>query len=376
MKRYDVVIIGAGPAGYTAAEMAANEGFSVALVEERALGSVCLHEGCIPTKNLLHYARLHSAWEGVQATKKALVQTLQEGILRVQKRAGVAVYFARAEVQEKQAEGDFRVQVGGEELLAHRVLLCTGSTSSLPPIQGLPEALEQRFALRSSDFLNLDEAPEKVAIIGGGVIGLEFADALLSSGSVVHLFWKPFPNWVLKWKRKGEYCPLELQVDHVLLCTGRKPRRSGVRLEAFPSLPAGDRAWITDEKGETSVPGLYAAGDCCGGILLAHHASAQARRIVQSWLGEKVPALAATPSVLYTKPEVASVGLSLAEAQHIYPNAVERKWMLGNMGRYLVEYPEENGLLKLVYLPEEDRLLGTHLCGGRLENLLRQPPIS
>lgn len=144
----------------------------------------------------------------------------------------------------------------------------------------------------------------------------------------------------------------------------------GVRLEAFPSLPAGDRAWITDEKGETSVPGLYAAGDCCGGILLAHHASAQARRIVQSWLGEKVPALAATPSVLYTKPEVASVGLSLAEAQHIYPNAVERKWMLGNMGRYLVEYPEENGLLKLVYLPEEERLLGIHLCGGPAGELI------
>ena len=198
---YDLIILGGGPAGYNAAERAGSNGLKTLLIEKRALGGVCLNEGCIPSKTLLYSAKLyshalHSEKYGVYtegakinhaeviARKDKIVKTLTSGIAASMKGHKVTVVYGEAKILGR-VDGGFEVAVGDEKHTASKLLICTGSEALVPPIDGLRDSVASGFALTNREILALTELPEKLCIIGGGVIGLEMASYFNSVGTKV-----------------------------------------------------------------------------------------------------------------------------------------------------------------------------------------------
>ena len=198
---YDLIILGGGPAGYNAAERAAHGGLKTLVIEKRALGGVCLNEGCIPTKTLLYSAKIfdyskHCAEYGVKLgdasidhsyvieRKNKVVKMLVGGIGSTLKRAGIDVVTEAGEILRRDAEG-FVVRAGDGEYVGRQLLICTGSTASVPPIPGLRESVESGFGLTNHEILDMKEVPGRLVVIGGGVIGLEMASYFNSIGSHV-----------------------------------------------------------------------------------------------------------------------------------------------------------------------------------------------
>ena len=195
---YDLIILGGGPAGYNAAERAAHAGMKTLLFEGRALGGVCLNEGCIPTKTLLHSAKIydyakHSEEYGVKfsgaainheavvSRKDRVVNMLVSGVASRLKKAGVDVVAEYATIVGRSKEG-FTLKAGEEEYTGKKLLICTGSTAFVPPIQGLRDAMATGFAMTNREILDLRMVPERLVVIGGGVIGLEVASYFCSVG--------------------------------------------------------------------------------------------------------------------------------------------------------------------------------------------------
>lgn len=196
---YDLIILGGGPAGYNAAERAAHGGLKTLVIEKRALGGVCLNEGCIPTKTLLYSAKIydyskHCSEYGVKLDgasidhefvierKNKVVKMLVGGIGATLKKAGIDVVNEAGEILRRDAEG-FAVKAGGNEYIGKRLLICTGSTAAVPPIPGLRESVESGFGMTNHEILDLKEVPKNLVVIGGGVIGLEMASYFCSIGS-------------------------------------------------------------------------------------------------------------------------------------------------------------------------------------------------
>lgn len=405
----DLIILGGGPAGYRAAEVAVKENFSVLLFEKAAVGGTCLHRGCIPTKHWLrtaHHLAKGEAFplESWLEEKQKILATLQKGITQMLKCGGAQVVEAEARLVGREAEL-FVVEAGGERYTAKRVLLCTGSEIAYPPLGGLQEAREAGFALNSDDLLASPPVSGSLVIIGGGVIGLEMADALTCSGVKVTILEmlpqvgggieKDLQDRLQRMlKRKGvdiftdtqvqavdaekhqvlalvpdkktkEKKETSFEADHVLVCTGRRPVLRAVAAEAFPEIFNERGRLLVNERCETPVQGLYAAGDCTARIMLAHEASREAEVAVAAMAGHAAELdLTHVPSVIYTSPELASVGLTLEKARELDENAVEKSIMLGISGRFLVEYPGETGLIKGVFVGPERVLAGVHMIGG------------
>ncbi len=198
---FDLIVIGGGPGGYNAAERASEKGLKTCVVEERALGGTCLNEGCIPTKTLLYSAKIydyskHCKEYGVEFTgasidhakiidrKDKVVKTLVGGVGMKMKKAGVEVITATAKILGKTAEG-FKVQAGDKEIEGKRLLICSGSEATLPPIDGLKDSLANGFALTNREILDMKEVPATLLVVGGGVIGLEMVSYFNSIGSRV-----------------------------------------------------------------------------------------------------------------------------------------------------------------------------------------------
>lgn len=407
---YDLLIMGGGPAGYHAAEYAAKRGLHVALCEENALGGVCLNEGCIPTKTMLHSARLFDQANGggvrygvtstaaldhaaVMARKVKVVRTLSAGVAAKMKAAGVEVVKARAQIAGKTGDG-FAVTAGGAEYVAKRLLVCTGSEAFVPPVPGMAEAFASGFAATSREMLALDAVPEKLIVLGGGVIGLEMASYFLSAGSRVtvvemldHIGGPADPEMakmlrdILK-KRGMEFLlstkavgvgqgtltvenaegTHDIAADKLLVAVGRRARTAGLGLETVGvKLERG--AVATDLHLRTSVPGIWAAGDVNGRSMLAHTASREAEIAVGDMLGgTDTMDYDAIPWVLYTDPEISGVGLSEAEAVARSLNCSTLKLPLRYSGRYVAENDGGNGFLKLTVAPD-GRILGGSLIG-------------
>ncbi|MDR0421607.1 MAG: FAD-dependent oxidoreductase, partial [Proteiniphilum sp.] len=327
---YDLLILGGGPAGYVAAERAGQKGLKVALFEKKSMGGVCLNEGCIPTKTLLYSAKIYeSALHGdrygvfgdnirfdyakIVSRKKKVVRKLVLGVEGKMKAHKVEVIKGEAHINGRSPEG-IEVTCNGEKYSGKNLLISTGSEAFVPPIPGLKEAGE--IIVTNREILNLTERPESLVVIGGGVIGMEFASFYNSLGTrvtVVEMLPEilggldPEISAMLReiYAKKGITFHLNARVtqiegnsvifekegktetaegEKILLSVGRRPVTQGFGLEnlGVELLRGGIK---TDEKMRTNVPGVFAAGDVTGFSLLAHTASREGEVVVNNLTG-------------------------------------------------------------------------------------------
>ncbi len=408
---YDLIVIGGGPAGYNAAERAAEKGFKTCVIEERALGGTCLNEGCIPTKTLLYSAKIydyskHCREYGVEFTgatidhakiidrKDKVVKTLVGGVGMKMKKGGIDVVTATARITGKTADG-FSVSAGDKALEAKRLLICSGSEATLPPIDGLKDSLASGFALTNREILDMKEVPETLLVVGGGVIGLEMVSYFNSIGSKVvvlemmdHIagptdreisemlkkdYEKRGVQFILGAKvtsiKDGKITyeldgkSLEICGDKALVSIGRRARTAGLGLEEIGVLMERG-AIVTDEFCKTSVPGVWAAGDVNGKIMLAHTAYREGEVAVTNMLGghDRVD-YNSIPSVIYTNPEVAAVGETTESAKAKGYNVEIRTLPLSYSGRYLAENEGGKGIMKVIVDKDHNKILGFHMIG-------------
>ncbi|MCD8083081.1 MAG: dihydrolipoyl dehydrogenase [Clostridiales bacterium] len=423
-EHFDLAVIGAGPGGYEAALEAARLGLHTALIEKDAIGGTCLNRGCIPTKTLLHSADLydeirHAARFGicageptvdmktVQQHKADTVANLQKGIATQIKAAKVAFFQGNGCVLSADSGHLVRVTApdgSSLDLSAERILLASGSVPSVPPIPGhdLPGVMT------SDGLLSYDGKPlDSLLIIGGGVIGVEFAGIWLSLGAKVTIL-EALPSLIanldrelgqslkLSLKKKGAdihtgamvqslaasehgICCTYLEKDQeqtcaaqaVLIATGRRPYTEGLFAEnCAPALERG-RILVNDHY-ETTIPGVFAIGDVIGQIQLAHAATAQGRAAVRYMAESKTnSAPALIPSCIYTSPEIASVGLSLDEAKARGIAAKSHKTLSSANGKSVLTL-QERGFIKVVYEEETHVILGAQLLCARATDMISE----
>ena len=418
MELFDLIVIGGGPGGYLAAERAAQGGLKVCLFEKRALGGVCLNEGCIPTKTLLNSAKLYrhateSKNFGVTAEnvtfdhaqvikrKAKVVKILVSGVGMTMDSHKVTVVKAPAEIQGKE-EGKFKVVAEGKAYHADRLIIATGSEAVVPPIPGVKEGVESGFVTTNREILDMTELPKTLAVIGGGVIGLEMACYFASVGvkvTVIEMMKKiagPTDNDICKvlmaeYAKRGMEFKLEakvlevkpgvvvyedkdgkheLETEKVLLSVGRRASTRGIGLESI-GVELNRGAIVTDDKLMTNVPNVYAVGDCNGKVMLAHTAYREAEVAVNNILGKKdVIRYECIPSVIYTDPEVASVGDTKEACEAKGMNVKEVNVPMMYAGRYVAEVDAGKGFCKVVYDLDKKRVVGVHMVGSYASEMI------
>ena len=412
--KYDVAIIGGGPAGYTAAERAAKGGLSTILFEKNALGGVCLNEGCVPTKTLLYSAKTydnirHASKYAVKAEnpsfdlgkiiarKNKVVKKLTAGIRMKMTEAGATVVNAEASIEGRAEDGTLTIVAADTRYEAANLLICTGSETVIPPIPGLSETAywTSREALQSK------ELPASLVIIGGGVIGMEFASFFNSLGVEVHVvemldkilgpmdrelsamlqaeYAKRGVKFYLGHKVTGvhgtevsvekEGESFTLTGEKVLLSVGRRPVTKGFGLENLGVEPFRNGVKV-NEYMQTSLPNVYACGDITAFSLLAHTAVSEAEVAIDHILGKAHPmSYKAIPGVVYTNPEIAGVGRTEEELQAAGVAYTVKKIPMAFSGRFVAENEMGNGVCKLL-LDGEGTLIGAHLLGNPASELI------
>ena len=463
-RTYNLIIIGAGPAGYNAAERAAAAGLRTLLIEKQQLGGVCLNWGCIPTKTLIaaakHYQIASTSadfgvradnvtfeWTTAMARKARTVETLRAGITARLEHRGVTVISGEARFIAPRT-----LSVAAGTYSAERILIATGARPAVPPIPGASTALTSR------QILELPQIPKTLAVIGGGVIGIEFASLFAALGTqvtVIEMLPEILPSIdpesaALLRRRLENRITFELAAQVTQITPNRihytpapsaaaparpaqsssaasqaavpaapspnpaAPAPSAASQAVAPSAPAPFRpaaspaaapplsdpsqaahitaeavllavgrtpvtaglenlgldinrgAVVVDEHMRTNLPGIWAAGDCTGLSLLAHSAYRMGEVAVNDILGRPDRMrLHAVPSVVYSLPEAAGVGITEHQARASGREAVTRKLPMQYSGRYLAEYGREPGFGKIVIDPRTRTLLGVHLVGGQ-----------
>lgn len=419
-EQFDVVVVGAGPAGYVCAIRAAQLGFKVALVEKRpALGGTCLNVGCIPSKALLesshhyHTAQHGLGKHGVEIGKvglnlKAMI-TRKDDVVK-QLTGGIGMLMKKNKVTVKNAWGTLKNATtvaldSGEELTAKHIVLAPGST----PVE-LPFAkFDHTTVIDSTDALSLPEVPQHLIVIGAGVIGLEMGSVWQRLGAKVtvvdvaarpvaimdedlgneakKIFEKQGLNFVLEAKvqaveTSGKTATVtvqlangstqKLQGDKVLVAVGRKAATSGMGL-AEAGVKMTERGVIeVDAHYQTSVPGVYAIGDCIPGPMLAHKGEEEGVAVAEILAGQKGHVnYAAVPGVVYTHPELASVGLTEAEVVAKYGKVNVGKFKFVANGRALAA-DETSGFVKVIAHAQTDEILGVHMIGHNVSELIAE----
>lgn len=414
--KYQLAVIGGGPAGYTAAEMAGKAGLSVVLFEKNSVGGVCLNEGCIPTKTLLYSAKvhdtaLHASKYGVSvkevtvdlgkviARKTKVVRKLVLGIKAKLTAQHVNLVQGEAYIQDAHT-----VRCGEKTYECEQMIVCTGSAAFVPSIPGLDTV--NYWTHREA--LDNKELPASLVIVGGGVIGMEFASFFNSLGTKVTVI--EMMDEILggidkelagllraDYAKKGVKFLLSTQVtgvgqteegievkytcggeegavcaERLLMSVGRRPVMKGFGLENL-SLELTSRGRVkVDEFLQSSVPGVYVCGDLNGVSLLAHTAVREAEVAVHHIVGEKdAMSYRAIPGVVYTNPEIASVGLTEealmreGRAYHVL------RLPAAYSGRFVAENEGTNGMCK-VLIGEDEEILGVHLLGNPASELIVQ----
>ncbi len=412
----DIAIIGGGPAGYVAAERAGAHGLKVLLFEKKSLGGVCLNEGCIPTKTLLYSAKVYDTAKGgakyginagevsfeyakIIERKNKVVKKLVSGVGSKMKTHKVEVVNGEAYVKGRSSEG-IEITCNGQSYRAANLLICTGSEAFVPPIPGLKEAGD--VILTNREILDMTEKPESLVVIGGGVIGTEFASFFNSLGTKVtviemldkilgymdaelssmlqDMYAKKGIDFQLGAKVveiKGNEVIFEkngkkqsVKGDKILVSVGRRPVTRDIGLENLGVEMDGIRI-KTDERMRTNVPNVFAAGDCTSRYLLAHTASREGEVVVNNLVGRKDHMrYVAVPGVVYTNPEIAGVGLTEADAKAQNISYRIAKLPMAYAGRFIAENEGGNGLCKVLVGAEHGEVLGVHMLGNPASEMI------
>lgn len=409
-KTFDLAIIGGGPAGYVAAERAGHKGLSVVLFEKSELGGVCLNEGCIPTKTLLYSAKLYdNAVNGakygieakevtfdfskIMARKQKVVKKLVGGVGMKMKEHHVTVIKAAAVIKSRSTSG-ITITAGEDEILATNLLICTGSEAFIPPIPGL--GVPGEVIVTNREILDLKTKPESLVVIGGGVIGMEFASFFNSMGTKVTIV--EMLDEILTgmdremskmlremYAKKGITFNLSSKVtevkgnevifikdgktesvsgEKILVSVGRKPVTKGFGLENI-GVELFRGGIKTDEKMRTNIPNVYAAGDVTGFSLLAHTASREGEVVVNNLTGrEDRMRYNAIPGVVYTNPEFSGVGLTEDAAKEKKIDYRMVSLPMAFAGRFIAENEGGSGLCKVLVGAKYGEVLGVHMLGN------------
>jgi len=413
----DLAIIGGGPGGYVAAERAAAKGLNVVLFEKRELGGVCLNEGCIPTKTLLYSAKVydyakHSDSYGVSvsgatfdfgkivARKDKVVKKLVAGIGSKMKAHKVNVIRGEAQVIGRSSDG-IEIQCNGETFRTANLLICTGSEAFVPPIPGVQEAGE--IIVTNREVLSLKEQPKSLVIIGGGVIGMEFASFYNSLGTEVTVV-EMLPeilggldkeiSKMLRdmYAKKGIKFNLSCKVteikgnevvyvdaagvqssakgEKILMSVGRRAVTQGIGLENI-GVEMERNAVKVDSKMRTNVPNVFAAGDVTGFSMLAHTASREGEVVVNNLTGRPdAMRYNAIPGIVYTNPEVAGVGLTEEQAQKEGIEYKIAKLPMAYAGRFVAENEGGSGICKVLVGAKHGEVLGVHMLGNPCSEMI------
>ena len=412
--QYDLGIIGAGPAGYVAAIRAGQAGLKTVLFDKHYIGGVCLNEGCIPTKTLLHTAKLYShARSGskyglrinkvevdmaaLMKRKQKMVRKLVGGVKSQLKDSQVEVVMDQARISDSSLK-KVTVEAGSHAYQCTHLLIATGSEPVYPPIPGL----QQEQVYTSAEILQISELPEELTIIGGGVIGIEFADFFASMGTrvtviemldeiigvmdseIAAMLRKELTRKGVDFKLGAQVTQMEgktltyrmqdkdytHQAGQILLSVGRKPVLHIPGMNKL-GLNYNNRGIETDAWCRTNIPNVYAAGDVNGYSLYAHTASREGEVAVNHILGRKDQMrYDAVPGVIYTNPEVASVGLTEEEARKQQIPVDVRQLPMAYAGRYVVENEGVNGVCKLVTGKTWGNILGVHMLGNSSSEII------
>jgi len=420
---FDLAILGAGPGGYVAAERAGARGLATVIFEKKEMGGVCLNEGCIPTKTLLYSAKVYDYtksaekygvkvegasfdYDKIFKRKEKVVKKLVAGV-RAGVRASNAEIVSGEAIIKGRCEGGFTIVCEGQEYVARNLLICTGSEAVVPPFPGLAEAGDT--IVTNREILALRELPAELVVIGGGVIGMEFASFFNSMGTkvtVVEMLPKilgPMDeeisamlqgvyakrgvefrlgckvtgiegHTVVYEDTEGQAC--RVSGDKILVSVGRRANLQGFGLESLgvelALNPAGRPYGIkVDDHMCTNVPGVYAAGDVTGFSMLAHTASREGEVAVNNIAGgDDRMSYRAIPGVVYTNPEVAGAGLTEAEAakKGIAYNVV--KLPMAYSGRFVAENERGEGMCKILVGAQGKEVLGVHMMGNPCSEII------
>mgnify|MGYP002852483047 CR=1 FL=1 len=408
---FDIIIIGAGPGGYETAVEAAKRGYKVAIVERRQVGGTCLNRGCIPTKALCASAaayatardattfginitgEIHPDLAGIMQRKNDVVQTLRDGVTSLLSHPNITVIQGEARLADNNA-----VEVNGETLHADNIILATGSKPRSLPIAG------SELAITSDELLDIDKLPSSMVIVGGGVIGMEFAYIFSTLGTSVTVveyckeILPPFDSDIAKrlrttlsrrgikfavgvavtsiardseglvvnYETKGK--TQQVMGDVVLMAVGRAP-----------VLPAGldtlgihtERgAIVTDNDYRTTADGVWAIGDVNARCMLAHAARAQGKHVLNAISGNIDSTIEFIPSAVFTVPEVAMVGKTEQSLKEKEVNYIALKSFFRANGKALA-MGEPDGLVK-VLVEESGKILGCHIMGAHAADIIHE----
>ena len=419
---YDLIVIGSGSGGYIAAIEAAKLQKNTAVIENRQLGGTCLNRGCIPTKTLMHTAGLMQEirvarqtglqsdgvtldFDALSQRKEDVVSQLRDGIAFLFKKHKIDFVNGNAMIQ---APGEVRVttQKGETTLFTKHILIATGAEPVVPPIPGIA----QEGVITSDELLaQTNKRFDRLVIIGGGVIGMEFASIYSAFGSRVTVIEAQerilatldkeiAQNLKMILKKRGvdiltdarvlrfESSPAgkplcvfmtggeekTLEADGVLVAVGRKAQTKGLFAGALDLAFAGNGCIAVDENMQTALPGIWAIGDVTGGVQLAHAAAAQGRRAVAAMFGEKCTLRTdLIPVCVYTDPEIACVGMDADEAKSAGLQVKTRKITMNSNGKSLLSL-QERGFIKTVEDAQTGILLGAQMMCARATDMISE----
>ena len=418
MQEFDVLVIGGGPGGYVAAIRAAKNGAKTALVERKEFGGTCLNIGCIPTKTLIagvdvyHKARhamefgvkisgeVSPDWEAMLARKDSVIKTLRGGIGSLLKAAGVTVFkghgafTGRKTVKVVDGEGG---EV--EEITANKIIIASGSETLVPGF--IPKG---KRVITSTELLSIPEIPKSLLILGGGVIGCEFACLFAELGTkvtIVEMLDSIMPNIDRETSRvvaaqmqkmgieimngkplgdlkaddkgvSGKVGDLTVSADYLLVSIGRKPALEGMNLAAS-GVKTNERGWIPEDSScRTNVPGIFAIGDATGSWQLAHAASAMGVVAADVACGKKNAFDGSlVPGCIFTSPEIGSVGKSQEQCDKEGIETRVGKFPFAALGKAMA-INETVGFCKIIADAKTDQILGVHIVGPHATDLIAE----
>lgn len=415
MKKYQVAIIGGGPAGYSAAEKAGNAGLSVVLFEKKNMGGVCLNEGCIPTKTLLYSAKIYDKtkeakrfaihiedasfdFKRIISRKNKVVRKLVLGVKAKMDNAKVNVIEGEALIVNKNT-----ISCNEESYQFDHLLICTGSHTFIPPIPGVKEV----DYWTHEDALSTKEQPKSLIVVGGGVIGLEFASFYNSLGTevtIVEMMDEILPGMDKEiveelrndYTKKGikflvgtkveSLSPSEIgtavtisnngesqniEAEKVLLSVGRRANITNFGLENLEIEYNERKQPILNDQLQSSIPHIYICGDANGKSLLAHTAIREAEVAINTILG-KADSMSykAIPGIVYTNPEIAGVGKTEEQLLKEGIQYTKQVIPMTYSGRFVAENEGFNGMCKLLVEKNTNIVLGAHLLGNPASEII------